>query len=412
MSDLLSVDAALARILRDFHRLSAELMALETAHGRKLADDVIASHDLPPFANSSMDGYAVRAQDVTTASADAPVRLRVSYDIPAGSAPTQPIEAGEAARIMTGAPIPPAADAVVPVEQTDTPWRAGDDVALADTVAIFKAARSGANVRYPGEDVRVGERVLTAGTRIRAAEMGVLAGLGMAQVSVVRKPRVALLSSGDELLAVDEPLAPGKIRDMNSYTLAALVTELGGEAIRIPIARDRLDDVRGRFQEALAVQPDVVLSSAGVSAGTADLIRIVLDELGEVGFWKINLRPGKPLAYGRLGGVPFFGLPGNPVSAMVTFDVFVRPALLKLLGAPDVAQITTAALAEDVPSDGRRSYIRVRLRDEGGRLVATTTGTQSSGALSSMVMADGLLIIPEDVMLARAGERYPVRVLR
>ncbi|MDX2138538.1 MAG: molybdopterin molybdotransferase MoeA [Chloroflexota bacterium] len=412
MSDLLSVDEALTRILQDFQCLPAEASALESAHGRTLADDVIASHDLPPFANSSMDGYAVRSDDVRTASQDAPVRLRVAYDIPAGSTPTQPIQPGEVARIMTGAPMPPGADAVVPVEQTDTPWRAGDDVALADTVAIYKAVHSGANVRYPGEDVRAGERVLTAGTRIRAAEMGVLAGLGEARVSVVRKPRVALLSSGDELLAVDEPLAPGKIRDMNSYTLAALVTEGGGEAIRIPIARDRLEDVRSRFRQALDMQPDIVLSSAGVSAGTADLIRMVLDELGEVGFWKINLRPGKPLAYGKLDGVPFFGLPGNPVSAMVTFDVFVRPALLRLLGAPDLAQVTRALLAEDIASDGRRSYIRVRLRDEGGRLIATTTGTQSSGALSSMVLADGLLIIPEDIMLARAGETYPVRVLR
>jgi molybdopterin molybdotransferase len=412
MNNLLSVDEALKRLLPDFQRLTSEIVALETAYGRTLADDVIASHDLPPFANSSMDGYAVRAEDVAAASSDTPVRLRVAYDIPAGSVPTQPVQSGEVARIMTGAPLPPGADAVVPVEQTDTPWRAGDDVALAETVAIFKAARAGVNVRLPGEDVRVGERVLLAGTRIRAAEMGVLAGLGMAQVSVVRKPRVTIVSSGDELLEVDEALAPGKIRDMNSYTLAALVSELGGEAIRIPIARDRLDDVRLRFRQALDMQPDIVLSSAGVSAGTADLVRTVLEELGEVGFWKINLRPGKPLAYGRLGGVPFFGLPGNPVSAMVTFDVFVRPALLTLLGAPDIAQMTRAVLAEDMPSDGRRSYIRVRLREEGGRLIATTTGTQSSGALSSMVLADGLLIIPEDIMLARAGETYAVRVLR
>jgi molybdopterin molybdotransferase len=407
MTDLLAVDDALTRILADFARLPAEAVALGAARGRILAADVTAPHDLPPFANSSMDGYAVRAADVT-----APARLRVVLDVPAGSAPDRAIGQGEAARIMTGAMLPPGADAVVPVEDTDTNWRAGDSVALADEVGILTAARVGANVRSPGEDVRAGQVVLTAGMRLGAAELGVLAGLGVANVDVVRQPRVAIVSSGDELLPPDAPLLPGKIHDMNSITLAALVEDNGGIALPLPIARDQLDDVRACFRAALALQPDIILSSAGVSVGTADLIRTVLAELGEVGFWRINLRPGKPLAYGKLGNIPFFGLPGNPVSAMVTFDVFVRPALLRLGGAADTAQTVRAFAGEDIASDGRRSYIRVRLRRDSERLIATTTGTQSSGAISSMVMADGLLIIPEGVMKATAGETYAVRVLR
>lgn len=405
MTDLLAVDDALARILADFERLPAEVVALYKARGRILAENVTAPHDLPPFANSSMDGYAVRAADVAT-----PARLRVVLDVPAGSAPDRTIGQGEAARIMTGAMLPPGADAVVPVEDTDTNWRAGDSVALAADVGILTAARMGANVRSPGEDVRAGQVVLTAGTRLGAAELGVLAGLGIARVDVVRQPRVAIVSSGDELLPPDAALLPGKIHDMNSITLAALVEDNGGIAQPLPIARDQLDDVRACFAAAMALQPDIILSSAGVSVGTADLIRTVLAELGEVGFWRINLRPGKPLAYGKLGSIPFFGLPGNPVSAMVTFDVFVRPALLRLVGAMDTAQTVRAIAGEKIGSDGRRSYIRVRLRRDGERLIATTTGTQSSGAISSMVMADGLLIIPEGVMQATAGETYAVRV--
>jgi molybdopterin molybdotransferase len=333
-------------------------------------------------------------------------------DIPAGVAPAGELGPGQAARIMTGAAVPAGADAVVPVEDTDTNWRAGDDVPVSGAVGILKAAGQGANIRRPGEDVRAGQIVIRAGRLLRAAELGVLAGLGQAQVAVVRQPRVAIVSSGDELLAPDEPLTPGKIRDMNSFTLSALVREYGGLPIRIPIARDRLDDVRRRFAEALESQPDMVLSSAGVSVGTADLIRSVLEEMGQIGFWRINLRPGKPLAYGRLGAVPFFGLPGNPVSAMVTFDVFVRPALHRLSGAPDDRASVRAIAGEDMPSDGRRSYIRVTLTQADGHLVAHTTGTQSSGALLSIVLADGLLIIPEGVTLARKGDAFAVRLFR
>jgi molybdopterin molybdotransferase len=412
MSDLLSVDDALGRILRVLTRLPVEQVPLEMAHQRVLAVDVFAPHDLPAFANSSMDGFAVRSSDVSGASPEHAIRLAVVMDIPAGALPQGEVLPGQCARIMTGAPIPPGSDAVVPVEQTDAAWQADGEATLPSTVGIREGVPTGANIRFAGADVEAGARILRAGTHIRAAEMGVLAGFGISMVDCVRQPRVAILSSGDELIAPDAPLTPGKVRDINSYTLAALVHESGGVAIRIPTAQDDLREVRARFQQAVDIQPDVILSSAGVSVGTADLIRTVLAEMGEIGFWRINLRPGKPLAFGSLRGIPFFGLPGNPVSAMVTFDVFVRPSLLQLQGADDLSQVTQAVAGEDIPSDGRQTYVRVKLVREQGNLVARTTGTQSSSAITSMAEADGLLIIPEGVRLAAAGETYSVRILR
>lgn len=409
MSELLNVDTAVERILADIHPLAAEQVALQDALGRVLAEDVRAETAIPPFANSSMDGYAVRAADTANGSA----RLRVVLDIPAGALPPErAVQLGEAARIMTGAPMPPGADAVVPMEQTDQGWNAGEPPPLPDTVGILKGVKAGDSVRPIGEDVQAGQTVLRAGHTLRAAELGVLAALGYARVTVVRQPRVAIVSTGDELLEADQPLTPGKIRDSNSYTLAGLVTTYGGIPIRIPIARDTLDDVRRRFNEALSHEPDVILSSAGVSVGTFDVVRTVLNELGAVNFWRVNLRPGKPLAYGHLKGVPFFGLPGNPVSAMVTFDVFVRPVLQKLTQKPEPLPTVQAVVGEAMRSDGRRSYIRVILSRENGQLVATTTGTQSSGALTSMVLADGLLIIPEGVTQVAAGQTLDVRLLR
>jgi molybdopterin molybdotransferase len=333
-------------------------------------------------------------------------------DIPAGAAPTRTLQAGEAARIMTGAPMPNGADAVVPVEQTDQNWRAGTDEALSEKVAILSPVRAGDYVRPVGEDVKAGQIVLHAGTLLHPAELGALAGIGIAQVPVIRKPRVAIVSTGDELVGADEPLTPGKIRDSNSYTLFGLVLQYGGIPIRVPTARDTLKDVRRRFHEALDQQPDLIISSAGVSVGAFDVVRTVLDELGKVDFWRVNLRPGKPLAYGNLRGVPFFGLPGNPVSAMVTFDVFVRPVLNKMLGRQDALPTVQAVMGESLRSDGRRSYLRVTLSQENGHTVARTTGTQSSGALMSMVQADGLLIIPEGVIEVAAGKTFPVRLLR
>jgi molybdopterin molybdotransferase len=254
--------------------------------------------------------------------------------------------------------------------------------------------------------------VLAAGAMLRAQEIGVLASLGCVFVPVRRQPRVAFLSTGDELVDIEAPLPPGKIRDSNGCTLTALVATHGGVPLRIPIARDSLEDVRRRFREALEQQPDLIISSAGVSVGAFDVVRTVLEEMGKVEFWRINLRPGKPLAFGHLQGIPFFGLPGNPVSAMVTFDIFVRPALYRLGNRPDQTPTVNVITGEDIRSDGRRSYLRVKLADENGQLTARLTGSQSSGVLTSMVEADGLLIVPENMTLVPAGTSLPVRLLR
>ncbi len=412
MADLLNVDDTIRRILAEIPTLPSEEVPLPESLGRIVSVDIASDIALPPFANSSMDGFAVHAADLTAATPATPVHLPVVMDIPAGKAPERTLAPGTAARIMTGAPLPPGADAVVPVEGTDADWTANDS-APAREVSIHQRVQSGDYVRPVGEDVQQGQRVIPAGTEIRPAELGVLASLGKHVVPVVRQPRIAILSSGDELVEIDEEPGPGQIRNSNSYVLEGLVQQNGGIPVRIPIARDTIEDVRIRFMEALAFQPDLLISSAGVSVGAHDVVRTVLDELGEVKLWRINLRPGKPLAFGQLQGIPFFGLPGNPVSAQVTFDVIVRPALLKMGGRPNYTPIDRAVLAEDIPADGRLTYFRVKLyRNEDGELVATTTGTQSSGAMLSMVLADALLIVPEGVKEARKGQRLPVRLLK
>ena len=409
---MLSVDEALQLILRDLQPLPVELAPLDECLGRVLAEKLIAAIDLPPFANSSMDGFALRAADLHGACADAPVQLEVVMDIPAGAAPEGSLGTGQAARIMTGAPLPAGADAIVPVEQTDADWTSAENSTMARQVAVMTQVAPGDYVRHVGENVRAGQEVLAAGTQLRPQHLGMLAALGQAQVPLRRRPRVAIVSSGDELVEVHEPLAPGQIHDVNSYTIQGMVSEQGATPLRLPIARDSQDAVRALFREALQLQPDLLISTAGVSVGAHDVVRDVLEELGELNFWRVNMRPGKPLAWGQVQGKPFFGLPGNPVSAMVTFEIFVRPAVLRLAGRAEVQQVHRATVCEDLHSDGRRSYLRVTLQHEDGRLLARTTGTQSSGALLSMVLADGLLVVPEDVTFVPAGSELEVHLLR
>lgn len=405
---LLSVDEALSQILAHFSQLSPEWVALDEAFDRVLAQDAVTDISLPPFANSSMDGFAIIADDIQAP----PVTLQLVMDIPAGTAPERAIKPGEAARIMTGAPLPEGADAVVPVEQTDQVWNAGDDSALPPTVTIRAAVRAGDYIRPAGEDIQAGQSVLKAGTLIGGAELGVLAGIGWAQVPVIRQPRVAVISTGDELLSPHEPLTPGKIRDTNSYALSGLVRTYGGIPVRLPPAGDTLAAVRSCFQDAVAAQPDLILSSAGVSVGAFDVVRTIIEELGALNLWRVNIRPGKPLAFGHVKNIPYFGLPGNPVSSLVTFDVFVRPTLLKLGGRQDPLPTIQATTGEPMQSDGRRTYLRVTLTRQGEQWIAMLTGTQSSGALTSMTRADGLLIVPEGVTEILQNERFPVRLLR
>lgn len=403
MSDLLNVDEAIARILEQINVLEPETIHLTESAGRVLAEDIVSDTDLPPFDNSAMDGFAIRTSDSGEA-----VRLKVVMDIPAGVAPSKTLKAGEAARIMTGAPVPDGADAVIPVEDTDADFsQTGDDI-LPEFVTLDKAVSEGAAIRRIGENIRKGQTVLESGTVIGAAEVGMLASLGESQVSVIRQAHVAIVGSGDELVGIDEVVGAGQIRDSNSYTLAVLIADDGAMPLRQPIASDSPESLREMFQNTVAEMPDLIVSSAGVSVGAADYVRTILEEIGEIGFWRINLRPGKPLAFGKIQDIPFFGLPGNPVSAMVTYMVLVRPALMKLSGKSDSGFKVRAKAGEAIQSDGRRTYARVQLREENGETIAYAAGTQSSGAHMSMVLADGLLVIPEGREAARIGEEFEV----
>ncbi len=413
--NMLTVDEALDRVLAAFTRLPAEEIAIADGLGRVLAQDIRAVNDLPPFANSSMDGYAVRAADIQAARPDTPIMLHVIADIPAGATAQVTVGAGQAARIMTGGPMPAGADAVVPVEQTDdAPRGLRGEARIAEPpkprIAIYASVKSGDYVRPIGEDVKAGQVVLKEGRVLRAADLGVLAGLGVPRIQVIRQPVVAILSTGDELLEVYEPLSPGKIRDTNGYTITALVQGLGARTIRLGIARDQLDDVRTRIQQAIDQRVDLLLTTAGVSVGAFDVVKAVVESLGSLGFWKVRMRPGKPLAFGNVQGIPMLGLPGNPVSAMVSFEIFARPAILKMAGRSWHIPTFEAEIAEPIYSDGRQTYVRVTLERDNGRLIARSTGNQSSGVLTSLVSADGLLIVPEGVTEVSAGSRLPVRL--
>ena len=402
-SELLTVAEALAIVLSRVAALDDERVPLLDALGRVLAAPVVATDSLPPSANSSMDGYAVRADDLIGAGAQSAVSLRVVADIAAGRPSDVALTPGTAARIMTGAPLPEGADAVVPVEDTDEPWRERDRL-LPERVAVRRAVDRGDYVRYPGEDIRAGQMVLAAGHVVRPQEIGVLASLGVERVAVVRRPRVGVLATGDELIDVGAPLTPGKIRNSNGYAQAAQVRALGGEAIPLGVAGDREADVRARLDAGVAAGADLLVSSAGVSVGAYDVVKAVLDQAGGVAFWRVRMRPGKPLAFGDYRGVPFLGLPGNPVSAMVSFERFARPAILKMAGRRELERPGVAAIVlEELHSDGRESYLRaVVSRDERG-YVATTTGSQGSHIMTSLVQANALLIVPEGVTAVAAG---------
>jgi molybdopterin molybdotransferase len=394
---MLSVSDARARILAIF--APVETVNLPTARlgGRVLASDITARTDFPLFDNSSVDGFALQVADLAGASRNSARNLLVTADIRAGTYSDTPIQPGQCARIMTGAPLPPGAEAVVMVEDTDFNERSAGSAAP-QSVAVYTPVRPGENVRRRGMDFRAGDKVLEAGTRVRAQEVGLLAMLGLPEAPVYRLPKVALFSSGDELLPVEAPLTPGKIHDANSYILAALAEEAGVELIRLGVAADTEADVRTRLEQAVDEKADAIISSAGVSVGAFDYIKSVVEANGELDFWKVNMRPGKPLAFGKYRGIPFFGLPGNPVSAYVGFEVFIRPALEKLSGQtsrPHPSQ--KAQLAEAIESDGRETYLRAIVSEEHGQLMARLTGHQGSGNLLSLVQANALLIVPSGV---------------
>lgn len=408
----MEVEEARRAILAAVEPLESEAVPLLAALGRTLAEDIAADEDIPPFDNSAMDGYAVRAEDIAGAGPQQPVSLAVVATVAAGEVRREPLRPGQAVRIMTGAPIPPGADAVVRFEDTDEGLGAAPE--RTGRVQIMRAARVGHDLRRAGEDVRRGEVVLERGTPLGPAEIGLLASLGRSRLTVARRPRVAILATGDELVEIDQPLAPGKIRNSNSYSNYAQVLRYGGEPIMLPIARDTVADVTARIEEGLARGADLFLTSGGVSMGDYDLVKRVLHDLGQVRFWQVRMQPGKPMAFGHLRGVPLLGLPGNPVSAMVVFEQFARPAILKMQGRRRLRtpQVEVTLLDQAKAYADRVRFLRAIVgQDIEGRWTARLTGPQGSGILSSMVRANALAIIPKHEGPLPAGTRVWVQML-
>jgi molybdopterin molybdotransferase len=399
---MIAVEEALHLILDQIHPLGRERLNILQSLGRVLGEDIIARRNIPPWDNSAMDGYAVRWQDIQKASVKKGVILTVLADLPAGRIFTGEVGPGEAVRIMTGAPLPRGTDTIVQVEETKK---------FDDTVRIFARPEKGKNIRRAGEDVKAGERVLEEGSILRPAHIGLLASMQRSIVSIYEVPRVAILSTGDELLEIDEPWEEGKIVNSNSYSLAAQVLECGALPLQLGIARDRPGDLTAKIHQGLVA--DILVTSGGVSVGDYDLVKAMLKDLGKMNFWKVAMRPGQPLAFGMVFGKPLFGLPGNPVSSMVSFEQFVRPSILKMAGHRQLFRPTIKALLREniEKKAGLLHFIRCRLVREGEKIYAATTGEQGSGILSSMVKAQGLIVLPQEGTLARAGHKVEVMLL-
>lgn len=384
---MLSVEEALERILAEVKQLAVERLPLPESLGLVLAEDITAREDMPPFANSAMDGFALLSRD--SRQHNGPPRLRVIGGVAAGYVADQPVTEGTVMRIMTGAPVPPGADSVIQVELTRSD---GPD---SEWVEIQEEVVPGNNIRPAGEDIQQGQVVLRRGDEIGPWEIGVLATVGQAEVAVTRLPRVAILATGDEVLDIHEPLSPGKIRNSNSYLLEAAVRRAGGIPHRLGVAGDTIESLREKFSEA--VKHDLILTSGGVSVGDFDLVKNIMAEQGEINFWRINMRPGKPVAFGYISNVPLLGLPGNPVSAAVTFELFGRPVIRKMMGhsrllRPQVDVIVADGVSERVM---RRHYVRAHVEWRDGQFVARTTGNQGSNITTSLLHANALVIVPE-----------------
>ncbi len=394
---MISVEEALERILAQIQPLEATTVPLAQSQGLVLAEDVVAQEDMPPFANSAMDGYALLSKDSKPREGQPP-RLRVTGGVAAGYVAEHAVEEGTAMRIMTGAPVPPGADSVIQVELTraegpDSEW-----------VEILQEVAPGNNIRPAGEDMRRGQHVLARGSEIGPWEIGVLATLGQAKVPVIRRPRVSILGTGDEVIDVDEALRPGKIRNSNSYLLEAAVRKAGAEPLRLGVARDTVESLREKF--AAAVRSDLIITSGGVSVGDFDLVKDIMREQGEINFWRINMRPGKPVAFGHIGGVPLLGLPGNPVSAAVTFELFGRPVIRKMLGHTRLLRPQIDVVVEDGVGEvvSRRHYVRARVELRDGRFVARTTGNQGSNITTSLLNANAFIVVPEGGVAIHPGD--------
>lgn len=391
-------EEARTEILQSVATLGIERVSLLDSLGRVIAGDIIAPWDMPCFDNSAMDGFAVRAADCEDSAA-----LRITGYIPAGGAASDPLEAGCSIRIMTGAPVPEGCDAVVPVEETE---EGGDQVRIMGGVRVSQ------HIRFRGEDVKKGETIIEAGTLIRPPEISMLASFGQAYLPVYRKARVAILSTGDELIELGEPFQTGRIINSNAFSLAAAVMEIGAQPVILGIARDNRESHREKMIEGL--KADALVTSAGVSAGDRDLVREILAELGvKQLFWKVDIKPGGPTAFGMKDGKPVFSLPGNPVSTMVTFEEFVRPALLRMMGHKRVIKPFVKAVLQSKArkKPGKINFMRVKLASENGGYLAYSSGDQNTGILKTMLMADAIAMLPADRTDFSPGEEVNVHIL-
>jgi molybdopterin molybdotransferase len=400
---MISADQALEIVLANVAAIGVERVPILEALGRVLAEEIRSPRDIPGFDNSAMDGYAVRAADVAAASESNPVRLRVIETVAAGAMPKLTLEPGQATRTMTGAPIAPGADAIIQVERT----RAAEPF-----VEILASAERGAFVRPHGEDLKRDELVMSAGKMLAPSDLGMLASLNRSMVDVYRRPRVAIVVTGDELVDVDQVPTGAQVVNSSAYALAGGIRDAGSEPVILRVARDTPEEVRERLSEALAF--DVVLSTGGVSVGQFDHVKVVLDELGmRQLFHGVAQRPGRPLKFGTIGGRPIFGLPGNPVSTMVCFYLYTRPALLKMTGRRDqgLPRVPVRCATDIRVAANLTEFVRVRLERRHGEIWATPTGNQSSGVLSSLSRADALLIGPAKETVLKAGSQATVRLL-
>ncbi|MFQ5736785.1 MAG: gephyrin-like molybdotransferase Glp [Thermodesulfobacteriota bacterium] len=399
---MITVENAIETILDEIRPLGLESTDILSALGRVLGQDVRAARPNPPWDNSAMDGYALIASDTKGASEANPVALQVIYDLPAGSVPGEAVKSGQAVRIMTGAPVPDGATAVIMVERT----KQGPGA----TALILAEAREGDNIRRQGEDFRAGDVVIKAGSLVRPAEVSMLATTGSAFAVVHKRPRVAVLSTGDELAEIDEEPAKGKISNSNGWALSALVAAAGAEPVQLGIARDTRESLREKLTEAM--KTDCIISSGGVSVGDYDFVKGVLKDMGStMKFWKVAMKPGKPLAFGIIGGRPAFGLPGNPISSMVAFEQFVRPALLKMSGRKDIFGATLGArLTKDVRiKPGRMNFVRAELDISGAEFTVTPLDGQGSGMISTLVRSNSFIVVPQGSVGFKAGDTVKVQ---
>ncbi len=419
---MISVEEALEKILSYVKALEPEEKPLLESLGQVLAEDIYSTVDVPPLDNAAMDGYAIKAEDTLGAGEASPKRLRVIGEVAAGYISDQTVESGTAIRIMTGAPLPPGADTVVQFEHTDEELqRASSKVKGAiGEIGILEEASRGLNIRRAGEDIAKNALILRKGAVLRPSEIGVLASLGRPTVRVIRRPVVAVLATGDELVDVHQPLPPGKIYNSNTFSLAAQVRRYGGIPKILGIAGDTVGVLAAKIREGL--DADMLITSGGVSLGDYDVVKDVLAAEGEVAFWTVRMKPGKPIAFGTLTRnvagqmekkVPHLGFPGNPVSSMVTFELFARPAILKMLGKAELAKPVVEAILEDpiTNTDGRRIYARAFVRKRAGHYHASLTGPQGSGILTSMAQANALVVVPEDTEGAKEGDSVQALML-